>query len=129
MLSLCLINQAPRHEDAWESKGIAPPFLTPALDGSEWSTSRFGPFTPGGNRLRYPLYRRLGGPQSLSGRCGVQNNLLPLPGIEPKPQPVAILTELSWLLSVSVVSSKLFSDVKIFSPENVCLIMQTSIMV
>jgi hypothetical protein len=24
------------HEDVWGSEGIAPPFLTSALDGSEW---------------------------------------------------------------------------------------------
>jgi hypothetical protein len=41
----------------------------------------------------YPLDRRLGRPQSWSRRCGVEKNLLPLPGIEPPspiPQPVAI---------------------------------------
>jgi hypothetical protein len=27
-LSLCLINEALRHEDIWGSGGIAPPFLT-----------------------------------------------------------------------------------------------------
>jgi hypothetical protein len=32
----------------------------------------------------YPLDRRLGGPQSRSGRCGEEKNLLPLPGIEPQ---------------------------------------------
>jgi len=41
-------------------------FLLSALDGSEWSTPRTGRFLPGRNR--YPLYRRLGGPQSRSGR-------------------------------------------------------------
>jgi hypothetical protein len=46
--SLCLINQAKRHEDAWESGVIAPPFLTLALDRSEWSASRPGRFTPRG---------------------------------------------------------------------------------
>jgi hypothetical protein len=30
------------------------------------------------------LYRRLGGPQSRSGRCGVEKNLLLLSGIEPR---------------------------------------------
>jgi hypothetical protein len=29
----------PRHEDVSGSSGIAPPFLTSALDGGEWSTS------------------------------------------------------------------------------------------
>jgi hypothetical protein len=31
----------------WGSGGIAPPFLTSALDGGEWSASRPGHFTPG----------------------------------------------------------------------------------
>jgi hypothetical protein len=31
---------------------------------------------------RYPFHGRLGGPQSRSGRCEVEKNLLPLPGIE-----------------------------------------------
>jgi hypothetical protein len=38
--------------------------LISALDG--WFTPRPGRFTPG-KETRYPLYRRLGGPQ---GRCG-----------------------------------------------------------
>jgi hypothetical protein len=29
------------------SGGIAPPFLTSALDGGEWSASRLGHFIPG----------------------------------------------------------------------------------
>jgi hypothetical protein len=33
-LSLCLINEALRPEDVWESGGMAPYFLTSALDGS-----------------------------------------------------------------------------------------------
>jgi hypothetical protein len=33
---------------------------------------------------QYPLDRRLGGPQSRPGRCGVEKNLLPLPGIKPR---------------------------------------------
>jgi hypothetical protein len=46
---------------------------------------------------RYPLYRRLGGPQSQSGRCGVEKNLLPMPGIEPRPSsPRSSLYRLSY---------------------------------
>jgi hypothetical protein len=30
----------------------------------------------------YPLARKLGGPQSQSGRCGKKKQYLPLPGIE-----------------------------------------------
>jgi hypothetical protein len=46
---------------------------------------------------RYPLERRMGGPQNQSKCCGEKRNLS-LPGIEPKPsssQPFTILTELS----------------------------------
>jgi hypothetical protein len=31
----------------WGSGGITPPFFTSALDGSKWSASRSGCFTPG----------------------------------------------------------------------------------
>jgi hypothetical protein len=34
---------------------------------------------------QYPLYKRLEGPQSLYGRCGVEQNLIALPGIESLP--------------------------------------------
>jgi hypothetical protein len=37
---------------------------------------------PWGKDTRYPLYRRLGGPQSRSGHRGYRKNPLPLPGIE-----------------------------------------------
>jgi hypothetical protein len=33
--------------ETWGSGGIAPPFLTSALDGGEWSASSTGRFTPG----------------------------------------------------------------------------------
>jgi hypothetical protein len=39
-LSLCLIKQAPYHEDVWESGGIAPPFLTSTRNGGQQSVSR-----------------------------------------------------------------------------------------
>jgi hypothetical protein len=42
--------------------------LTSALDGSEWSASRPGHFNFWGKSPWYPLDRRLGGPQILSGR-------------------------------------------------------------
>jgi hypothetical protein len=46
--------------------------------------------------------RKLGGPQSRPGRCGEDNNLLPLPAIEARssPQLVTIQTELSQLHSI-----------------------------
>jgi hypothetical protein len=50
--------------------------------------------------LPVPLDRRLGGPQTRSGSCGVEKKILPLPGTEPQPSslyPVTIPTELSRL--------------------------------
>ena len=41
--------------------------LTSALDGGGWSTPRNGRFNPG-KETRYPLHRRLGGPQGRFGR-------------------------------------------------------------
>jgi hypothetical protein len=38
---------------------------------------------PQGKNPRYPLGRRLGGPQSRSGRGGEEKNSQPPPGIEP----------------------------------------------
>jgi len=38
---------------------------------------------PHGKSPRYPLDRRLGGPQSCSGCSGEEKNSQPLPGIEP----------------------------------------------
>jgi hypothetical protein len=35
------------HEDTWGSGGIAPPFLTSALERGEWSASRPGRFISG----------------------------------------------------------------------------------
>jgi hypothetical protein len=48
------------------------------------------PLYPQGKRLWYLLGRRLGGPQSRSGRGGEEKNSQPLPGFEPPIiQPVA----------------------------------------
>jgi len=47
--------------------------MTAALEGAEWSAARPGPTLPPG-KTRYPFYRRLGGPQSRSGRV---ENLAP----------------------------------------------------
>ena len=55
------------------------------LDGGGWSTPRPGRFTPR-KETRYPLYRRLGGPQ---GRSGQLQKISPLPGFDPRTvQPV-----------------------------------------
>jgi hypothetical protein len=42
------------------------------------------PLYPGGEGPQYRLYRMMDGPQSQSGRCGIEKNLLPLLGIEPQ---------------------------------------------
>jgi hypothetical protein len=63
-LSLCF-NQAPRHEVVLkESRYSSTHSLTSAPDGGEWSTSHPDRFIP---RER-ALERRMGGPQSRSGR-------------------------------------------------------------
>ena len=60
--------------------------LTLALDEGGWSTPRPGRFTPW-KETRYPLYRRLGGPQGRSGRV---LKISPPPGFDPRTvQPVA----------------------------------------
>jgi len=47
--------------------------MTAALEGGEWSAARPGRTLPP-EKIRYPLYRRLGGPQGRSGRA---ENLVP----------------------------------------------------
>ena len=47
--------------------------MTAALEGGEWSAAYPGRILPSG-KTRYPLYRRLGGPQ---GRSGRSENLAP----------------------------------------------------
>jgi hypothetical protein len=53
---------------------------------------------PRGKNARYPLYRRLGGPQSWSEHRGYRKNSLPLPGIKPQsPGHPACSQTLYWL--------------------------------
>jgi hypothetical protein len=85
------------------SRGIAPRFLTSALyiwrlvvSFTPW------PLYPQGKSSRYSLNRTLGGPQSQSGCCGEEKNVLPLSGTEPwasSSQSVVIATELSRFLA------------------------------
>jgi hypothetical protein len=68
----------------WGSGGIAPRILDL---GPRWSlVVSFTPRTlyPHGKSPWYPLDRRLGGPQSRSGRGGEEKNSYPLPGLEPR---------------------------------------------
>jgi hypothetical protein len=61
--------------------------LTSALDGGGWSTPRPGRFTPAKD-TRYPLYKKMGGPQGRSGRV---RKISPPPGFDPR------IVQLSWL--------------------------------
>ena len=62
------------------------PFMTTVLEGGEGSESRPGRSLPPG-KTRYPLYRRLGGPQ---GRSGQVRKISPPPGFDLRTvQPVA----------------------------------------
>jgi hypothetical protein len=66
-LSLCLNKQALHHEGVWGSGCIDPHFLDL---GTSWRwvvSFKSRPLYPLGKSLRYPLDRRLGGPQSWSG--------------------------------------------------------------
>jgi hypothetical protein len=60
-------------------------FLTSALVGGEMLASRPGRFTPRRNIPPYPFDRRLGGPQSQSGRLGEENILDPTRTQTPTP--------------------------------------------
>jgi hypothetical protein len=85
-------NWAPRHEGVLGSGGIAPRINNL---GTRWRwvvsfTPR--PLYPQGKSPRYPLQRRLGGPQSRSGRGGEEKNSQPPTELEPQNidvQPVA----------------------------------------
>jgi hypothetical protein len=87
------------------------PIWISALDGCEWSASRHCLFSSGKDP-RYPLDRRLGGPQSRSGLCGEEWNFLPLPGIDPWPSS-PLLYRLSYTDSYAnntLSYSKFFTD-------------------
>jgi hypothetical protein len=59
------------HGGAWGERSYSfYSFLTSALERGERSASRPGLALPRGKDLRYPLYRRLGRPQSRSGHRG-----------------------------------------------------------
>jgi hypothetical protein len=103
-MSLCLTNYALRHEGVWGSGCIDPHFLNL---GTSWrSVVSFTPLPlcPCGKCPRYPLDRRLGGPQSRSGRRGEDKILEPSGAQTPtplssSPLPVAVPTTLSRLLN------------------------------
>jgi hypothetical protein len=67
----------------WGSGGLALLILRP-LQNMEVSGQFHAPAAlPQGKGPWYPLDRRLGGPQSRSGRGGEEKNSRPLPRIEP----------------------------------------------
>jgi len=69
-----ILNTVTRHEDVWGSGGIVP--RIPNLR----FTSRS--LYPWGKKPRYSLDRRLGEPQSRSGRGGEEKEFLTVPGIK-----------------------------------------------
>jgi hypothetical protein len=73
-----------RHEDVYKSGGVAPPLLTSALDGGEWSASRPGRFT---RKKRVPGTHWIGG--LVNPRAGLdaveERKILPLPGFDHRP--------------------------------------------
>jgi hypothetical protein len=76
-LSLCSTNSVLLHEGVWGSACIDPHFLDL---GTSWRwVVRFTPLPlyPRGKSPRYPSDRRLGGPQSRSGRFGEEKILDP----------------------------------------------------
>jgi hypothetical protein len=64
--------------------------LTVALDGGEWSAFVPAALTPG-KKNWYPFDRRLGGPQSRSGRGGEEKNSQPLQVLKPPDHPACSL--------------------------------------
>jgi hypothetical protein len=80
-LSLCLNNQAPRHEDIWMSGGIAPPFLP--RHEMEVTGQLYAPAPlPTGREDLVSIGFEVGGGghQNLAGRC---KNVLSLLGLDP----------------------------------------------
>jgi hypothetical protein len=67
--------QALLHEGVWGVDVYVHIFFS-VLVGGEWSASRSCRFTPG-ERARYLLDMRLGGPQSRSGRGGEEKIIVP----------------------------------------------------
>jgi hypothetical protein len=101
-LSLCSTNQALRHEDLWGSGCIYPYFLDLSTSWRWVLSFATQPLYPRGKNPWYPLDRRLGGPQSQSGRYGEVKIRDPtgtrtLTPRSSSPCLVTIHTALSWL--------------------------------
>jgi hypothetical protein len=72
-----VLNEAPRHSGRLEDYFHA--FFTSELDGDEWSATSITP----GEIYSGTTVSEVGGPQTLCGCCGGENNLLLSTGIEP----------------------------------------------
>jgi hypothetical protein len=72
--SLCFFNSVPCREGVLGSEDIAPRLLNLGTRWRRLISFTLRPLYPQGNRLWYPLFRRLGGPQSRSGRGGEEKN-------------------------------------------------------
>jgi hypothetical protein len=64
----------------WGNSGVAPFTVHSAVDGDNFSPSRFARFITG-NVTQYSLSRGVARPQSLSGHFGEEKNLLPLSNV------------------------------------------------
>jgi hypothetical protein len=103
-LSLWLINSALCHEDVWGSGCIAPPFLTLALDGGEWSTLHPSRFTPG--EIASSAYWKKGRMDPRASLNTVQmRKILPCWESNPAVQPIArhYTSELSRILCLNYI--------------------------
>ena len=78
--------------------------MTAALGGSEWSAARPGRTLPL-RKTRYPLYRRLGGPQGRSERA---ENLVP-PGFDPGPSSPYLSRYTDWATGPTIVKGTIYN--------------------
>jgi hypothetical protein len=103
------------------NRGIAQfNFLTSAVDRGEWLTSRPGRFKPGRDS-RYPLKRRLGWPQRRSGHFRREEDLLPVPEIEPRTVQLHRLRyPAAVLFLMLIVTEHKFHDVACMEYDEVC---------
>jgi hypothetical protein len=69
-----------------------------------------------GKSPRYPLDRRLGGPQSRYGRCGENKNLALAGNPTSAFQPIAVPSELSRLLIITIITTVIFCTQLLFKP-------------
>jgi hypothetical protein len=83
-MSQCLTNAALRHEGVWGSGCIEPHFLDLGTSWRRVVSFTTRPLNPMEKSPRYPLDRRLGGPQSRSGQCG-EEKIFTLSGLELRP--------------------------------------------